>query len=197
MLVLSSIKYSIKFFIFFTIVLGIIYPLSIYFAGQIFFRDKANGSLCIKNGKVIGSYLLGQKFTSDKYFWSRPSTIDYNPYPSGGSNLSQTSDTLLEQFEQRKNYFIKENMLSKSEQVPTEMLFASASGVDPDISKQSAIMQAKRVINARNFNKLQSVQLFNLIDSLTEPPQFGILGSEVVNVLKLNIKLDEMSKQNE
>ena len=194
MSVLSSIKYSIKFFILFTIVLGIIYPLSIYIAGQVFFKNKADGSLYFKNGVVKGSFLLGQKFTSDKYFWPRPSSIDYNPYPSGASNLSQTSDTLLNQYEQRKNNFIKGNMLPEKTHVPTEMLFASASGVDPDISIESAILQTKRIIIARKFNKLQSVQLSNLINTLAEPLQFGILGHEVINVLKLNIKLDEMSK---
>jgi K+-transporting ATPase ATPase C chain len=194
MLFLSSIKYSVKFFIFFTIVLGILYPLTIYITGQLFFSNKADGSLIVKNGEVRGSYLLGQKFTSDKYFWPRPSAINYNPYPSGASNFSQTSDTLLKLYEQRKNYFIKENKLPKTVQIPSEMLFASASGVDPDISKEAAIMQTKRIIYARKFDKLQSVQLINLINSLTEPPQFGILGNEVVNVQKLNIKLDEMSK---
>lgn len=192
MFTLSSIKYSLKFFVFFTILLGIIYPLTIYFAGQIFFPYKANGSLCTKNGKTIGSYLLGQRFTSDKYFWARPSAIDYNPYPSGGSNLSQTSNILLEKFKKRKNNFIKKNKLSKFDQIPPEMLFASASGVDPDISKESAIMQAKRVITARNFNKLQSEKLLKLINMISKPPQFGILGNDVVNVLKLNIQLDEL-----
>jgi len=194
MSILSSIKYSIKFFIFFTIVLGILYPLTIYIAGQVFFKNKADGSLYVKNGVVRGSYLLGQKFTSDKYFWPRPSAIDYNPYPSGASNLSQTSDTLLKQYKQRKNNFIKDNMLPEKTHVPSDMLFASASGVDPDISKESAILQTKRIIITRKFNKLQSDQLLNLINSLTKPSQFGILGHEVINVLKLNLKLDEMSK---
>jgi len=196
-MILSSIKYSLKFFIFFTILLGIIYPLFIYLSGQVFYQDKADGSLYIKKGKVIGSYLLGQKFTSDIYFWPRPSSIDYNPYPSSGSNLSMTSDSLLKLFEQRKILFIKNNMLSASSQIPSDMLFASASGVDPDISKESALLQAKRVIIARKFNKLQSEQLFDLINSLSRQPQFGIFGSETVNVLNLNIKLDEMSEQNE
>ena len=197
MLIFPSIKYSIKFFVFFTLLLGIIYPLTIYFTGQIFFPENANGNLCFKNGKVIGSYLLGQKFTSNKYFWSRPSAIDYNPYPSGGSNFSQTSDSLLKLFTKREKIFIEKNKLPKSIQVPTEMLFSSASGVDPDISEESAMMQAKRVIIARNFNKLQSEKLIKLISRLSKPAQFGILGNRVVNVLMLNINLDKLNKKNE
>ncbi len=189
-----SVKSSLKFLIIFTVLLGAAYPFAIYFAGQIFFPDKANGSLFIQDGKIKGSYLIAQEFKDDKYFHPRPSAINYNPLPSGASNLSETSALLLKEYERRKKIFIQENSLSDPVKLPDEMLFASASGVDPDISKESAYLQTKRITNARNFNKLQGRQLLSLIDSVAEPPQFGVIGNEVVNVLKLNIKLDEMSK---
>lgn len=188
---------SIKALAFFTILLGIVYPLFIFISGQIFFRDKANGSIYIEQNTPRGSFLIAQEFTSAKYFQPRPSSINYNPLPSGGSNFSLTSSRLQNIYLNNKNKFISANNLSAGDSLPQEMLFASGSGVDPNISKLSAYLQAGRVSKARNFDKLHNEKLFSLIDSLSEYPQFGFLGCEVVNVLKLNIKLDNMSKQND
>jgi K+-transporting ATPase ATPase C chain len=190
----EAIKNSIKILLFFTVITGIIYPAIIFGIGRMFFYDKANGSLVKENDRVIGSELLGQKFISRKYFWSRPSAIDYNPMPSGGSNLSLTSQALVQQYKDNKAAFIKDNLLKDTVTVPNEMLFASASGVDPDISRAAAYEQVKRISEARKFNSEQKHQLINLIDSQAKNRQLGFLGEETVNVLDLNLKLDEMAK---
>jgi K+-transporting ATPase ATPase C chain len=188
------IKNSIKILLFFTVITGIIYPVIIFGTGRIFFYNKANGSLVKGSNRIVGSELLGQKFTSRKYFWSRPSAIDYNPMPSGGSNLSLTSKVLFQQYNDNKASFMKDNLLKDNVIVPSEMLFSSASGVDPDITKESAYVQVKRISQARKFTEEQKQKLFILIDSQTRSRQFGFLGEEVVNILALNMILDEMSK---
>jgi K+-transporting ATPase ATPase C chain len=187
---LKQIVLSIKVLISFTLITGIIYPLFITLVAQVFFYEKANGSLYIENEIVRGSFLLGQKFTDSIYFHSRPSVINYNPMPSGASNLGLTSKVLHEQFNERKNDFLTTNMLDATKDVPSEMLFASASGVDPHISKQAAYLQVPRIAKARTLNEIQTNNVYKTIDSLTEYPQFGFLGNEVVNVLELNIKID-------
>lgn len=181
---------SLKMLFLMTTLTGIIYPLFITAIGQIFFSDKANGSLYIKDGKVRGSFLLGQNFTDSTYFHSRPSAINYNPMPSGASNLGLTSNLLREQFNERKRNFLLTNMLDSTKEVPSEMLFASASGVDPHISKKAAYLQVPRIAKSRSLNEIQANNVYKTIDSQTEYPQFGFLGNEIVNVLKLNIKLD-------
>jgi len=186
----KEIVLSLKMLLLMTLITGIIYPLFITAIGQIFFSDKADGSLYIKDGKVRGSFLLGQNFTDSTYFHSRPSAINYNPMPSGASNLGLTSKLLHEQLNERKSNFLLTNMLDSTKEVPAEMLFASASGVDPHISKQAAYFQVPRIAKARSLNEIQINKIYKIVDSLTEYPQFGFLGNEVVNVLKLNIKLD-------
>jgi K+-transporting ATPase ATPase C chain len=186
----KEIVLSLKMLLLMTILTGIIYPLFITTIGQIVFSDNANGSLYIEDGKVKGSFLLGQNFTDSIYFHSRPSAINYNPMPSGASNLGLTSKVLKEQFNERKNDFLRTNILDSAKEVPSEVLFASASGVDPHISKQAAYLQVPRIAKARTLNEIQTNNLYKTIDSITEYPQFGFLGNEVINVLKLNIKLD-------
>ena len=190
----EAIKNSLKILVFFTVLTGIVYPVIIFIIGQAVYSNKANGSLIKNNYGIVGSRLLGQKFTGNKYFWSRPSSIDYNPMPSGGSNLSLTSKVLVQQYNDNRTAFMKANLLKDTLDVPSEMLFASASGVDPDISKESAYVQVKRICEVRKFNSEQRTKLFNLIDSQMKSRQLGLLGEEVVNVLELNLKLDEMGK---
>ena len=186
----KEIVLSLKMLLLMTILTGIIYPLFITAIGQVIFSDKANGSLYIEDGKVRGSFLLGQKFTDSTYFHLRPSAIDYNPMPSGASNLGLTSKILRQQYKERRAKFLLTNMLDSTIQIPSEMLFASASGVDPHISKQAAYLQVPRIAKARALNEIQTNKMYKIIDLLTENPQFGFLGNEVINVLKLNIKLD-------
>jgi potassium-transporting ATPase KdpC subunit len=188
----TQIKIALKIFILFTVLLGGIYPLVITGVAQLIFPGKANGSLIVVDNKPVGSKLIGQKFDSDIYFSSRPSAIDYNPLPSGGSNLGLTSEKLKQQVDERKLQFVKANQISESEPVPSEMLFASASGLDPHISPNAAIMQVGRIENARKFNSTQKQQLFQAINRLTEEPQFLFLGEARINVLQLNLELDKI-----
>jgi potassium-transporting ATPase KdpC subunit len=185
---------SIRALIFFTLSLGVLYPLLVYGVAQIFFHHKADGNLVYKNGMVCGSNLIGQKFENNRYFSSRPSAIDYNPMPSGASNFSLTSDTLLEQFKRREAEFIKFNGLKKNHGVPADMLFASGSGVDPDISKTAACLQVNRIARARNFDSSKEKLIYKLIDINAARQKFNFTGVEYVNVLELNLQLDELGK---
>ncbi len=186
---------SIIALVVFTLLTGVIYPFIITLLGQIVFPTEANGSLVIKNNRVIGSKLIGQNFSDSIYFHPRPSAINYNPLPSGASNLSLSSTLLKEQVNNRKIDFRKNNILNDSVVIPSEMLFASGSGVDPHISIEAAKLQIIRIIESRNLSTDKSKLLYNLVDSLSEYPQFGILGNQVVNVLSLNLKLDEESNR--
>ena len=186
---------SLSIFFVMTLLTGVMYPLFITLIGQVVFPNQSNWSLIVKNGKVIGSELIGQNFADSIYFQPRPSAINYNPLPSGASNLGLSSALLKKQLNTRKLEFKKNNLLSDSISVPSEMLFASGSGVDPHISIEAAKLQINRIVKSRNINPDKSKLLINLIDSLSEYPQFSVLGNQVVNVLSLNLKLDEESKR--
>ena len=186
---------ALKFLLVMTILTGIIYPLVMTGIAQVAFPSKSNGSLILKDGKVIGSELIGQKFDSTIYFWSRPSAIGYNPVPSGASNYGPTSDTLKKLVNARKEYFAKNNSVSDPTEVPLEMIFASGSGLDPHISPAAAQFQIERIALARHFDNSQKQKLVETVKSLTENPQFLILGEERINVLKLNIELDKINQK--
>src|ERR1035437_940049 len=143
---------TLKYFLIITIFTGVVYPLFISAISVIAYPDKAAGSLIEKDGKVIGSKLIGQKFESDKYFWSRPSAVDYNPMPSGGSNSGPTSAALQKFYKDKQKNFSEKNSIKDISAVPNEMFFASASGVDPHISPASAFFQVERIVKARNFD---------------------------------------------
>jgi K+-transporting ATPase ATPase C chain len=183
---------SIKILALFTILCGIAYPLLITGIAQIAFPAKANGSLIVQDKKVIGSELIGQKFDQDNYFWSRPSAIDYNPQPSGGSNLGPSSAKLKQLVADRTAQWIKSNPTSDPEKIPSEMLLASASGLDPHISPKAALLQVDRIVKARNFDDSQRQQLLKSISELSEAPQLAFLGENRINVLALNLKLDKL-----
>jgi len=185
---------SLKIFLFFTVLTGIIYPFTVTGIAQLIFTSKANGSLVFRNGKTIGSELIGQQFDSIIYFTSRPSVIAYSPLPSGGSNLGLTSSTLKNLVDERKSQFLSFNQLDSGTVIPSEMLFASASGLDPHISPEAALLQVNRIAKARGFNQVQREQLVQLIDQLTEEPQLFCLGEKRVNVLLLNLNVDEIEK---
>jgi len=180
-----------------TILTGFFYPLMITGIGQVFFPHKANGSFIMKDGKIIGSELIGQKFDSSIYFWSRPSATSYNAIPSGGSNYGPTSDTLRKLSGLRKTAFLTMNFLTDTTHVPKEMIFASGSGLDPHISPASALLQVERVASNRKFDTERTQKLIGTIKSMTEKRQFSILGEPVINVLKLNVELDRIAKNNQ
>ena len=185
---------ALKIFVFFTVLTGIVYPLLVTGIAQVVFPAKANGSLIVINNKTIGSKLIGQQFNSTIYFNSRPSAISYNPLPSGGSNFGLTNVKLKNLVTERKKQFIVFNQLDSLTLIPSEMLFASASGLDPHISQKAALLQVYRVAKARNFNTIQEQNLVQSVKSLTETPQFLILGEERVNVLVLNLELNKVDQ---
>ena len=190
---MKTLGIALKIFLVFTILTGMIYPLLVTGIAQVVFPHQANGSLILKDNKIIGSELIGQQSDSTIYFSSRPSAIGNNPLPSGGSNYGLTSKKLKNQFTERKNKFIAFNQLDKDAVVPSEMLFASASGLDPHISPEAALLQINRIVKARNFSIVQKQKLKALVDKMSEAPQLTFLGESRVNVLLLNIALDKLN----
>jgi potassium-transporting ATPase KdpC subunit len=189
---MKTLLISLKIFLFFTILTGLVYPLFITAFAQIFFPKNACGSLIIKGNNVIGSELIGQQFDSSIYFFSRPSAITYNPLPSGGSNYGISNTKLKTLVFERKERFLLENKLDSLTIIPSEMLFASGSGLDPHISVKAALLQVNRVCNSRDFDESQKQKVIQSITSLTEFPQFKFLGEERINVLALNLKLNSL-----
>jgi len=186
---------AIRILIVLTIITGFMYPVFITVSAQAMFGEKAAGSLMFSDDKKVrGSELIGQKFVSAEYFWPRPSAVDYN-VPSGGSNLGPTSAPLVKTFNERKANILKAHgyeTVETSVEVPQELLFASASGIDPHISPNGAKFQIDRVSNARKFDALKKKRLVELIENSIEYPQLGFLGEPSVNVLKLNMALDKI-----
>jgi potassium-transporting ATPase KdpC subunit len=183
---------SLKIFLFFTVLTGVIYPLFITGIARLVFPAKANGSLVVSNNQVIGSELIGQQFDSIIYFSSRPSNVGYNPLPSGGSNYGLTNSKLKKLVEDRKTQFLAFNELDSSTAIPSEMLFASASGLDPHISPEAALLQVDRIAKARNFSAEQKQKLIECVKNNIEGPQYFLFGEPRINVLLLNLRLDEM-----
>jgi len=193
---MKTIIISLKIFLFFTILTGIIYPLLVTGIAQIVFPSKANGSLIVKDNRTIGSELIGQQFDSTIYFSSRPSANSYNPLPSGAANFGLTNTKLKDLVAERKKQFILFNNLDSLTDIPSEMLFASASGLDPHISPEAAVLQVERIVKARNFGNSQKQRLLQCIKDLTEAPQFWCLGEKRINVLILNLELNKIDGNN-
>ena len=173
-----------------------IYPLVVFGIGQTIFHDKANGSLLIdKDGTIHGSRLLGQQFTADKYFISRPSDagangMAYDATSSGGSNLGPTSSNLVATITQRIADYRAQNGLATNAPVPADAVTASGSGLDPHISVRNAELQAPRVAKTRN---LPVQKVLSLVRANTDAASLGILGEPGVNVLPLNLALDALA----
>jgi K+-transporting ATPase ATPase C chain len=187
---LKIIKISVLFIVL-VCVLQTAYTFFITGVAQLAFPYQANGSLLYVDGKLVGSELIGQEFTSPGYFHGRPSAHDYDAENSGGSNLGPISAKLMEDVKARVEEVRKENGLAQDATVPADLVLASGSGLDPHISPESAFLQVGRVAKARN---LVESEVKELIEKYVEQPQFGVLGAVKVNVLKLNIALDELAK---
>jgi potassium-transporting ATPase KdpC subunit len=183
---------SIKLLVFMTLLTGIIYPVFVYLIAKTVFPQKSEGSFVKLNEKIIGSELFGQKFESDKYFQSRPSAIDCQPMPSGGSNLAPTSQNLKSKIDSLRLAYIIFNELPENTDVPPDAVFSSASGIDPHISPANALLQSGRISYKRNFDVNKKKQLIELINNLTEKPQFNFLGEPRINILYLNLALDKL-----
>jgi len=178
----------------FAVLTGLAYPLFMTGFAQVAFNNKANGSIVKQDGKSVGSELIGQSFTGPSYFHGRPSAAGTNGYDataSGASNLGPTNPKLTELISQRAAQVRKENGLAPDAKVPADLVEASASGLDPDISPASALLQVKRVALARN---LPESVVLELVKSHVQDRQLSVLGEKRVNVLELNLALDRMSK---
>jgi K+-transporting ATPase ATPase C chain len=170
-----------------------VYPLVVYGLGQALFRDKADGSLIVDSkGTIRGSRLIGQQFTGEKYFHSRPSAAGngYDATSSGGSNLGPTSQKLHDSIAQNIADYRTQNGLATNGPVPADAVTASGSGLDPHISPENAEVQAPRVAKVRG---LPLAQVKTLIAAHTEGPDWRVLGDPGVNVLELNLALDALA----
>ena len=181
---------SIRFTLLTTLLFGIGYPLVVTGIAEALFPHKASGSLILKNGQIIGSELLAQSFTSDRYFHPRPSAAGngYDATSSGGSNLAQSNAKLVQRIQGDVDKLAAEN---PGHAVPIDAVTTSGSGLDPDITPDNAYFQAPRIARARGLSEQQVRQL---IAQRTAGRTFGILGEPRVNVLELNLALDRNSK---
>lgn len=191
---MTIIRPAISLFILLMLITGIAYPVALTAIGQAFFSQKANGSLLSENGKVVGSQLIGQQFSDANYFWGRPSatTPAYNSVASSGSNLGPSNPALLDLVKQRVAA-IQTAHPGNAQPIPTDLVTASGSGLDPDISIAAAYYQAPRVAQARN---LPLENIHALIERLQHKPLSGLSvlsglwGEPSINVLQLNLSLD-------
>jgi K+-transporting ATPase ATPase C chain len=183
---------SLRMFAVLTLLTGVIYPLVITLGARILFPHQAAGGLITVNGKIVGSDLLAQDFTNAAYFWPRPSAADYATVPSGASNKGPTAADLKSNVIVRATAFRLVNGLQPDAHVPSDMLFASGSGLDPHISPESAQLQIERVARARKFSPEQQKRLVALVERSIQPPELGFLGEPRVNVLELNLALDSL-----
>jgi K+-transporting ATPase ATPase C chain len=195
---LREIRPAIVLLLAFTLITGLAYPFAITGIARVAFPYQAQGSLIEREGKVVGSALIGQEFTSERYFRGRPSatvapdpsdpsktvSAPYNAANSGGSNLGPTNRALIERVQADMDKLKKEN---PSTVVPIDLVTTSASGLDPHISPAAALFQVPRVAKARN---LSQDRVRQLVEQLTERPWLGLLGEPRVNVLALNLALD-------
>lgn len=191
---MNMIRSSIVTLLLLTLITGIAYPLVVTGLANVFFPWQATGSLIKENGQVIGSELIGQRYQRDDYFWGRPSAtsdMPYNTLASGGSNLAVYNPLLKEIFTQR-SAALKEQNPTTNQEIPVDLLTASASGLDPNISVAAALYQAPRIAKSRQI-PLETVK--SLIAAQTQNTLFAFLGDPVVNVLKLNIALDNEQQQ--
>lgn len=177
-----------------TVLLGAIYPLGMTAFAQMIFPVQANGSLIYKQGNLVGSKLIGQNFTDERYFHGRPSAAGddgYDAASSAGSNLGPTSKKLLANIAERADQIRQENGLADDAIVPSDLVTASASGLDPHITALAAKVQVQRVAQARN---LSEGQIMAIVEKNTENPQIEFLGEKRVNVVSLNLALDDVTK---
>ena len=159
-------------------------------AGAQLAPGKGKGETVTVNGKIVGYALIGEKFDQDKYFWTRPSAVAFNAAGSAGSNKGPTNPDYLKDVQSKIDTFLAHNPDVKKENIPSELLTYSGSGLDPDLSPKGAYVQVARIAKTR---KISEDKLNDLVERHIERPLFGIFGPEKVNVLKLNVDLDQLT----
>ena len=179
---------SLKLTLTLLIICSVLYPLLIAGVAKLA-PGGGKGETLSVNGKVVGYKNIGQKFTDDKYFWSRPSAVDYNAAGSAGSNKGPTDSVYLKTIQDRIDSFLIHNPAVKKSDIPAELVTASGSGLDPDLSPQAAYVQVARIAKTRN---IPEDQIKNLVAKQIQKPLLGLFGPEKVNVLELNIELDKL-----
>ncbi len=179
---------AVRFTLVTTVICGLLYPVGVTALAHLLFPRRASGQLVERDGKVIGSRIIGQEFSGPAYFHSRPSAAGtgYDPLDSGGSNLGPTNRALIDRVEADARKLHEEN---PDAPIPSELVTASASGLDPDISPAGALFQAPMVARARGVSEQEIIAL---IHKQTRGRQFGFLGEPRVNVLELNLALDRL-----
>ena len=179
---------SLKLTLVMIVLCAVLYPLLIAGIGKAT-PGGGKGETVSVNGRVVGYEKIGQKCTDDKYFWGRPSAVDYNAAGSAGSNKGPSNPDYLQIVKDRIDSFLVHNPGVKKEEIPAEMVTASGSGLDPDISPAGAYIQVKRIAAIRN---LPEEKIKALVEEHTQKPLAGMLGPSKVNVLKLNVALDNL-----
>jgi K+-transporting ATPase ATPase C chain len=185
----SHILPAIKLTLCCLVLLAVIYPLAIFGIGKVIAPNGGKGEITEANGRVIGYARVGQKFTDDRYFWSRPSAVDYNASGSGGSNKGPSNPEHLATVQARMDTFLVHNPGIRVNQIPSELVTASGSGLDPHLSPQAALIQVARIAKNRNLN---ARDLEMLVTQKTEQPLLGLFGPARVHVLELNLALDNL-----
>ncbi|HSB30727.1 MAG TPA: potassium-transporting ATPase subunit KdpC [Candidatus Sulfobium mesophilum] len=191
---LTTIRNAFMSLLVFTILTGLVYPVAVTAIAQVLFPDQANGSILMKEGKPVGSTLIGQQFDDPKYFWGRISAtgpFPYNGDSSSGSNLGSNNPALLKAVKERIAALHAADP-SNTSNIPVDLVTASGSGLDPHISPAAAAYQVQRVALARG---IETAIVGALVAANTEDRQFGILGEPRVNVLRLNLALDELGQK--
>jgi K+-transporting ATPase ATPase C chain len=189
----EQLKPALMVFLMLTVLTGVVYPMAVTGLAQMLFPHQANGSLIVRDGKTIGSELIGQPFNAPQYFWGRPSATSpfpYNAAASSGSNLGPTNPAFSEAVKTRVTA-LRAADSGNHAAVPVDLVTASGSGLDPHISPAAAAYQVRRVARARG---LDPAAVQRLVEQHIEGRQFGLLGESRVNVLLLNLALDEMRK---
>ena len=183
---MKNIFLILKFTLFMGVLLAVIYPMAIFGIAQLA-PNKGKGETITVNGKVVGYQKIGQKFDKSNYFWGRPSAVDYNAAGSGGSNKGPSNSDYLTLVQKRIDTFLIVHPYLKKSEIPSDMVTASGSGLDPNISPQGALIQVKRVAKERNVSE-EKVKA--LVQAKINTP--AVLGTATVNVLELNVALDEL-----
>jgi K+-transporting ATPase ATPase C chain len=183
---MKNIFSMIKFTLLIVVLFAVIYPLAVYGIAQ-FAPNQGKGETISVNGKVVGYQKIGQKFDQSNYFWGRPSAVDYNAAGSGGSNKGAGNKEYLALVQKRIDTFLIVHPYLKKSEIPADMVTASGSGLDPNISPEGALIQVKRVAKER---KLAEAKVKALVESKINTPT--VMGTPIVNVLELNVALDQL-----